>query len=52
MKYSEKSLSNFYIVHHKSHIDYLVPNPVFRSKMSANNRPVDVISFYLTLPVT
>ena len=51
-KYSEKSLPKYHIVHHKSHMDYLVPNTVLRGEMSTNNCPVDVISLCLTLPMT
>jgi len=52
MKYSETGVPKVHNVHHKSHIYYPVPNPVLRGEMSANNRPLDVISFYLTLPMT
>ena len=37
---------------HKSHIDYLVSNSFLRGEMSANNRPVDVVSLYLILLMT
>ena len=50
--YPEKSLPKFHVVHHKSHINYLVSNPFLRGEMRANNRPLDVVSLYLTLPMT